>query len=194
MGALSWRGDNASFDLHLSHAETKLVGNGAQSIQVLQLAPKSVFTAPDRTQNFYSGVTGEGTYTFNDETSISATLFGRQVNSRSYNGDDTDFDSCDDDGTILCDDDGSPVLDQNGNTVSSDYNAINNIGVRKQLSYGGSLQAVFKQPLFGPDHYSSVLEASYLIPYPGDPNYSFLTQADTASTSRTMRWPCTSPM
>ncbi len=193
MGALSWRGDNASFDLHLSHAETKLVGNGAQSIQALQLAPKSVFTAPDRTQNFYSGVTGEGSYKFNNETSISATLFGRQVDSRSYNGDGSDFEACDDDGTVLCTDEGSPVLDQNGNTVSSDYNAINNIGVRKQLSYGGSLQAVLKQPLFGMtnqfvagldyDHgrvnYSSTLEASYLVPFPGDPNYSFLTQADT---------------
>ena len=193
LGTLSWRGDNASLDLHLSHAETKLVGNGAQSIQVLQLAPKSVFTAPDRTQNFYSGVTAQGSYKFNDDTSLSATLFGRQVDSRSYNGDASDFGACDDNDAILCDDSGSPVLDQNGNPIPAAYNAINNIGVRKQLSYGGSLQAVFKQPLFGLsnqfvagidyDHgrvnYSSILEASFLVADPGDPNFSFGTQPNT---------------
>jgi iron complex outermembrane recepter protein len=193
LSTLSWHGDNASFDLHLSHAETKLVGNGAQSIQVLQLAPRSVFTAPDRTQNFYTGVTGQGTYKFNDDTSVSATLFGRQVDSRSYNGDDTIFGVCNDDGDFRCNDDGSPVFDQNGSPVSSSYNAINDIGVRKQLSYGGSLQAVFKQPLFGLtnqfvagldyDHgrvnYSSILEASFFVPDPRDPIYSFSTQPDT---------------
>jgi len=193
LGTLSWRGADATFDLHLNHSETKLVGNGAQSIEVLALAPKSVFTAPDRTQNFYSGITANGSYKFSDDLSISAALFGRQVNTRSYNGDDTDFDACDDDDSILCDDDGSPVLDQNGNTISSDHNAINNIGVRKQRSYGGSLQAVFKQDLFnmknqfvagvdydnGRVNYSSVLEASYLIPFGGDPDYSFLTAANT---------------
>jgi outer membrane receptor protein involved in Fe transport len=170
-----------------------LVGNGAQSIDILQLAPKSVFTAPDRTQNFYSGVTAQGTYTFSTDMLVSATLFGRQVNTRSYNGDDTDFDPCDDNDAILCNDDGSPVQDQRGNPLSSDYNAINNIGVRKQRSYGGSLQAVFKQDIFdlknqfvvgvdydrGRVNYRSVLEASYLIPDPGDPNYSFLTAANT---------------
>jgi iron complex outermembrane receptor protein len=193
LGTLSWRGDNASLDLHLSHAETKLVGNGAQSIEVLALAPRSVFTAPDRTQNFYSGVTAQGTYKFNDDVVLSATLFARQVNTRSYNGDATDFDACDDDAGILCDGGGSPVLDQNGNRVSSSYDAINNIGVRKQRSVGGSLQAVFKQDVSGMknqfvagldlDHgrvnYSSVLEASYLVPFSGDPDFTFVTAANT---------------
>ena len=193
MGTLSWRGTDATFDLHLNHVEDKLVGNGAQSIEVLQLAPKSVFTAPDRTQNFYSGITAQGTYKFNDDVSLSATVFGRQVDTRSYNGDASDFDSCDDNADILCDDDGSPVQDQNGNNISSAYNAINNIGVRKQRSFGASLQAVFKQDVFnfknqfvagldydnGRVNYSSVLEASYLVPFSGDPNYSFVTAANT---------------
>ncbi|HEX4480352.1 MAG TPA: TonB-dependent receptor [Rudaea sp.] len=193
LGTLSWRGADASFDLHVNHAETKLTGNGAQSIQVLELAPKSVFTAPDRTQNFYTGITANGMYKFNDDFSISATLFGRQVNSRSYNGDDTDFDTCDDNDEILCNDNGNPVLDQNGNAVPSSYNAINNIGVRKQRSVGGSLQVVWKQDWWnmknqfvagidyddGRVNYSSVLEASYLVPCPGDPNYCFVTAANT---------------
>jgi iron complex outermembrane receptor protein len=192
LSTLSWRADNATLDLHLSHTESKLTGNGASAIQELQARPQSVFTAPDLTQNFFSGVTGQGTYKFNDDTILSATLFGRQVNTRSYNGDDTNFDACDDNPDLLCNDDGSPVLDQHGNQLSSDYNAINNIGVRKQLSYGGSTQLVFKQPLFGMpnqfvagidyDHgrvvYTSVLEAAFLIPDPNTP-YSFSTSPDS---------------
>ena len=104
-------------------------GNGAQSIEVLALAPRSVFTAPDRTQNFYSGITAQGTYRFSDALSLSGTLFARQVDTRSYNGDASDFDTCDDNDAILCDDDGAPVLDQNGNALPAQYNAINNIGV-----------------------------------------------------------------
>jgi iron complex outermembrane receptor protein len=192
LGTLSWRSDNATLDLHLSHSETQLKGNGAQAIDILGLAPKSVFTAPDLTKNYYSGITTQGTYKFNEDTLLSATLFMRQVNSLSYNGDDTDFDSCDDNDDFLCNDDGSPVLDQHGNPASSDYNAINNIGVRKQRSWGGSLQAVFKQQVFGfnnqfvagvdADHgrvnYTSVLELATLIAYPSDP-YSASTSPNS---------------
>ena len=193
LGTLSWRGSDASLDLHLSHAETKLVGNGAQSIEVLAIAPRSVFTAPDRTQNFYSGITAQGTCKLSDGVALSATLFARQVNTRSYNGDATDFNACDGNQDQLCDDDGSPVLDQNGNPVSSTFDAINNIGVRKQRSFGGSLQAVFKNDVFGMknqfvagldiDHgrvnYASVLQAAYLVPFSGDPEHTFVTAANT---------------
>jgi iron complex outermembrane recepter protein len=192
LATLSWRGTNATLDLHVAHAETKLNGNGAAPIEALKLRPQSVFTAPDRTQNYYSMISGQGTYNFDSDTLLAATLFERQVDTRAYNGDASDFGACDDDSQYLCNDDGSPVLDQGGNRLSSDYNAINNIGVRKQLSYGGSLQLVLKQPLFGLknqfvtgldyDHgrvnYTSVLEAATLLSDPGQP-FSSITSANS---------------
>jgi iron complex outermembrane receptor protein len=192
LGTLSWRGDKGSFDLHLAHAETDLTGNGTAPIQELALRPQSVFTAPDLTRNFMTGITGQATYNFSDDTLLSATLFGRQVNARAYNGDISNFHACADDANHLCNDDGSSVLDQHGNRLSSDYDAINNIGVRKQRSHGGSLQLVFRQPLWGlenqfvagldVDHgrlnYSSVLEAAMLQPDPHAP-YSTVTSADS---------------
>lgn len=192
LGTLSWRGDQGSFDLHLAHAETNLTGNGTAPIQELTLRRQSVFTAPDITQNFMTGITGQGTYNVNDDTLLSATLFGRQVNTRAYNGDDSNFDACGDDANHLCNDDGSSVRNQYGNRLSSDYNAINHIGVRKQRSVGGSLQMVFKQPLLGLENqfvagldvdrgrlnYSSVLEAAVLQPVPYAP-YSTVTSANS---------------
>ena len=175
-GTLSWRSDVASLDLHLGHGDTDLNGNGASPIQELQQRYEAIFTAPDNTQNNMDLASLQGSFNFNDATKLSFTAFHRKVDTRSYNGDTSDFDECDDDDSILCDDDGNPVLDQNGNTISSDYNAINNIGHRDQTSDGGTLQISFSQPIGGMQnllivgadytngrlHYNSVLEASIL--------------------------------
>ena len=190
--AFSWRADKASADLHLAHSETKLNGNGASPIGAIEIRPESVFTAPDRTQNYYSLISAQGSYEFTADSTLSATAFERQVNTRSYNGDATDFIACEDDPGYRCNDDGSPVLDESGNRVPAAYDAINNIGVRKQLSYGGSLQWVLKPTLFGRrnqfiagldyDHgrvdYSAELEAATLIVDPDLP-LSSITSANS---------------
>ncbi|MEP6484391.1 MAG: TonB-dependent receptor [Rudaea sp.] len=192
LGTGSYRSDGVTLDLHLAHAETKLNGNGATPLGAIAERPQSVFTAPDRTQNYYDLINLQGSYKFNDNSIVSATVFARQVNTRSYNGDATDFEACDDNEEILCNGDGSPVVDQNGNQVPTTFDAINNIGVRKQRSLGGSLQWVFKQSVFGLrnqfaagldyDHgrvnYNSVVEASRLIVLDNLP-LSSLTQAET---------------
>jgi outer membrane receptor protein involved in Fe transport len=192
LSTLSWRADNASIDLHLAHAETKLNGNGASPIEAVESRPQSVFTAPDRTQNYYSLVNLQGSYRFSPDSTLSATVFKRQVNTRSYNGDASDFAVCADDAGYLCNDDGSPILDESGSRVASTFDAINNIGVRKQLSYGGSLQWVDKTSLFGMrnqfaagfdyDHgrvgYTSLLELANLIVDPDLP-LSSITSANS---------------
>ena len=191
-GAFSWRDDAvSSLDLHLAHAETKLNGNGASPIGALARRPESVFTAPDRTQNYYSLVNVQGSRKIGETSTVSATLFKRQVNTRSYNGDARAFDYCADDAAFLCDGE-APVFDQSGNRASAAYDAINNIGVRKQLSYGGSLQWVDRQAWFGKrnqfaagldyDHgrvgYTSVLELANLIVVDDKP-FSSITSANS---------------
>lgn len=192
LSTFSWRSDNASADLHLAHAETKLNGNGASPIGALAIRPESVFTAPDRTQNFYSLISTQGSWRLGAEATLSATLFKRQVNTRSYNGDARDFAVCDDDAGFLCDGDGAPVVDQDGARAPSSFDAINNIGVRKQLSYGGSLQWVDKHALWGHrnqfaagidyDHgrvgYTAQLELANLIVTPDLP-FSSITSANS---------------
>jgi outer membrane receptor protein involved in Fe transport len=193
LGNFSGRSDNGSLDLQLAHAETKLNGNGASPIEALAIRPESVFTAPDRTQNYYSRISLQGSWRFDAGSTLSATLFERQVNTRSYNGDASDFALCTDNAAYLCDgDDGSPLIDQAGGRVASTFDAINNIGVRKQLSYGGSLQWVEKTSLFGLrnqfaagldyDHgrvgYSALLELANLIVDPDLP-LSSITSANS---------------
>lgn len=193
LGNFSWRsGERGSLDLQLAHAETKLNGNGASPIEAIDLRPEAVFTAPDRTQNYYSRVSLEGGWKLDADSTVSATVFERQVDTRSYNGDASTFAVCDDDPAYLCDEDGSPLHDQSGGRALSTFDAINNIGVRKQLSYGGSLQWVDKASLFdhrnqvavGVDYYhgrvgyTSVLELANLIVKPDLP-YSSITSANS---------------
>ena len=148
-GTLSWRGDAGSLDLHLGHGDTDLTGNGAAPIEALNQHYESIFTGPDNTQNKLDLASLQGSFNFNDATRLSFTAFHRKVDTRSYNGDVSDFEACDDDEEILCGDDGEPILDQNGNTISSDLDAINNLSHRHQTSDGGTLQLSFDQPLFG---------------------------------------------
>ncbi|MEO7051586.1 MAG: TonB-dependent receptor [Rhodanobacter sp.] len=179
-GTLSWRGDAASFDLHLGHAKTDLIGNGSAPVEQLAERWKSIFTAPDNTRNDMDLISGQGIIDINDATKLSFTVYHRKVNTLSYNGDSSDFDECEDDDDIVCDEDhdDAPIIDQNGNTVSSEFDAINNIGKRRQASDGGTLQLAFSQPLgamenqfvAGLDYmngrlnYHSVLEMAVLQP------------------------------
>ncbi|MEO7432979.1 MAG: TonB-dependent receptor [Dokdonella sp.] len=175
-GTLSWRGEGATFDLHLGHADTDLTGNGAAPVEELAQNWRSIFTAPDETSNKMDLVSGQGSFNFNDATRLSFTLFHREVKTLSYNGDGSDFEECEDNDDILCGDDGEPILDQNGQPVSSQFDAINNISHRRQKSDGGTLQLAFDQPIGGLAnqlvvgldytngrlHFDSVVEAAVL--------------------------------
>jgi iron complex outermembrane receptor protein len=175
-GTLSWRGNSVTFDLHLGHADTDLTGNGAAPVEELAQRWRSIFTAPDETANKMDLVSGQGSINLNDATRLSFTVYHREVKTRSYNGDGSDFDACEDNDDILCDEDGAPVLDQDGHPVSSTFNAINNISHRQQKADGGTLQIAFNQPIGGLDNqlvvgvdysngrldYDSVVEAAVL--------------------------------
>ncbi len=192
MGTLSRRTDHLTLDLHLAHARTNLVGNGSQAVQLLQDAPDSVFTAPDQTRNDFDGAWGEASWQLAPHSKIAGTVFFRSVRTRSYNGDGTSFEACDEDPGILCDGD-APVLDQNGQPVGSAYDAVNNQSRRRQRSVGGTWQWILSAPLgaranqfvagldylHGRVDFDSGVEASFLVPYAPDPLHTYVTQPDT---------------
>ena len=148
-GSLSWRGDAASFDLHLGHADTELTGNGPAPVQQLAERWQGIFTAPDQTANHMNLVSAEGSFALSTHSNLSFTLFARRVDTRSYNGDSSDDGACGNDGAFLCDEDGEPITDQHGNPLPSIYGAINNISHRRQRSDGGTLQFAFDAPVAG---------------------------------------------
>jgi outer membrane receptor protein involved in Fe transport len=105
----------------------------------------------------------KGAARLNDSWRVAGNAYYRGIDTDTFNGDGTMFEECDVAGEELLveedfedvngdgecsdadDDDIEPVLDQNGDPIEAEIdgeeqNAINNIGTRKQESYGVSLQ------------------------------------------------------
>lgn len=149
LGTLSWHTASSTLDLHLAHGNTKLRGNGASPAELLRVDRAAVFTAPDITQNNLNSASLQGSHWFGDSTLLAANLFGRVNDSQSFNGDTMSYEACPGMPGILCDEDGAILEDQDGNSISSAFDAINTSGVRRQRSFGGTLQLTLLQPLFG---------------------------------------------
>ncbi len=170
-GTLSWRGQDSTLDLNLSHGDTELVGNGSAPVELLAIDRAQAFTHPDITENYMNLIDLEGTHWMSDDTQLSGNIFYRWNDSDSFNGDGTAYVGCDDgllyqeddiDTTAVGDPDecdgaadragATPISDQFGNTIADSNDAINNISQRKQRTYGGSLQYTFLQNLFERDN------------------------------------------
>lgn len=161
--ALSGRGDDWTLDLSGAYGNTKLRGNGASPVELLAMDRKAVFTHPDITENEQAQLILEGTRKLSEGVQLAGNVYYRHLDTDTFNGDGTIFDECDVDGEELLvedefddqngdgqcssadDDDIEPVLDLEGNPIQAELddaelNAINNIGRRRQESYGASMQ------------------------------------------------------
>ncbi|WP_431067216.1 TonB-dependent receptor [Methylotuvimicrobium sp.] len=156
-GTLSWRGDRGSLDLTLGANDNKLLGNGAVPVQLLKEDRNAIFTHPDRTitRMFFSEL--EGQFDLTDKVVISGNAYFRQNRIKTFNGDDSDYEACEDpvNGGFLCEEEGDEeerVVDINGNEVlasDSVEGATNNYSQTNMRSRGGTIQTAFGQDLFG---------------------------------------------
>ncbi|HBA66651.1 MAG TPA: energy transducer TonB [Methylococcaceae bacterium] len=156
-GTLSWRGDRGSLDLTLGANDNKLLGNGAVPVQLLKEDRNAIFTHPDQTitRMFFSEL--EGQFDLTDKIVISGNAYFRQNRIKTFNGDDSDFEACEDpvNAGFLCEEEGDDeerVVDINGNEVlasDSVEGATNNFSQTHMRSRGGTIQAAFGQDLFG---------------------------------------------
>ncbi len=161
-GTLSWRGDRGQLDLTLAANDNNMRGNGAVPIQLLEQHRKSIYTHPDQTvtRMFFSELSGE--FDITDNILLSGNAYFRQNRVKSFNGDDSDFEACedDDDQGFMCEDDEGRLENLRGNhiLVSDIYGdqdpeetlgAVNNTSQTHMRSAGGSLQTLFNNDLFG---------------------------------------------
>jgi len=170
-GAMSYRAAGTTLDLGLSHADTKLRGNGSSPAELLEEDREAVFTFPDITQNKLTQAVLQGTRDLSGVLQLAGNAFYRDLRTRTFNGDGTIFDECDFDGDEFLivepddddadgagcraddEDDADFVRDQNGNLIPTELDdqeldAINNIGSRKQKGYGLSGQLNFRADAF----------------------------------------------
>ena len=92
---LSWRGGTRSaLDLSYQHGNSKLTGNGALPIGLLAVDRDTVFTAPDTTKNDLDMVNLEFWQQLSGAIALSGNAFKRENTTDSFNGDSSEFESC----------------------------------------------------------------------------------------------------
>ena len=155
-GSFNFHFDRGEVNLTLVGNGNSLTGNGAVPVQLSQTNYEAVFTHPDLTNNNFFMSELDGSYQVAEHVKLTGNVYFRQTLTRNFNGDDSDFEECEDptfEG-LVCEDDGEgePVIDQNGRFVEESdavEGAVNNIAQTNQRSYGGSAQAALDYNLFG---------------------------------------------
>ena len=149
-GSFSLESEKGSFEAGLLLGKNRLRGNGTAPVELLAQDRREVFTWPDITENQAVQLTLQGERRLPSDWRLAANIFWRGVDTDTFNGDATPFESCDGSPPFLsevdCDDaDAAPLLDANGEPLPTTFDgaeldAINNLAVRNQGSAGASLQ------------------------------------------------------
>lgn len=151
-GTFSWQDERSRLNLTLSANNNTMIGNGALPYQLYRQDYQAIFTHPDRTTNRLFLAALDGSSWLTDNLELSGNVYFRQNRVKTFNGDDSDFERCDDGTGLLCDEDGAQVDDINGNAIpapNAQHLATNNTSYTRQRSFGGSLQSAWEQDFAG---------------------------------------------
>ncbi|MDC0598303.1 TonB-dependent receptor [Gammaproteobacteria bacterium] len=95
-GSISWRNDETSaLDVIYQQGKSELIGNGALPVGLLAIQRDAVFTAPDITENDMQMFNIDASHFITDGVLLSGNAFWRENNTDSFNGDGSEFESCD---------------------------------------------------------------------------------------------------
>lgn len=95
-GNVGWKENASTLNLSLTLADNELLGNGALPIDLLNTERSAVFTHPDSTENNMLMANLRGSHAWSDNLILASTVYYRRNNVETFNGDDTDFEPCED--------------------------------------------------------------------------------------------------
>ncbi len=156
-GSFSWRSDEASLDLTLTGTGSNLNGNGAAPIQLLGLDRQAVFTHPDNTRNSLFLASLDGSASLTDDIELAGNAYFRHNDIKTFNGDNSDFNACETKklAGFVCEGTGADeqrVFNVRGDPIKADervLGATQNSSKTQQDGFGGNLQSIFSDDLFG---------------------------------------------
>jgi iron complex outermembrane receptor protein len=146
-GSLDWqKSDATAISGSVTIARNRLIGNSVAPVQLLEEDREAVFTHIDRTSTSLAQINGRIRHSFNAVTQLDAVVYNRPSRVRTFNGDDTNYEPCDDRpfrGSMCLDDE--PVFDLSGRVIPEEPNgleldATNNTSATRNHGFGGSLQ------------------------------------------------------
>ena len=145
-----WAGANSRFDVSILGAETDLIGNGATPVELLDLDRSAIYTRPDQTENSLTQLIFTGEHAPSDNWTLRGNAYVRASDIDSLNGDDSDFEECDDDPGFICeeeDDEEEMAEDLAGNpipAVDALIGATVNRTATEQEGLGVGLESVWQ--------------------------------------------------
>jgi len=154
-GKITTRGERSRIDVSLTHASTELVGNGAAPRDLLEIDREAIFTHPDLTENRLTMIGVSAEQTVSSTVTLRGNLYLRSSDISTLNGDDSDFEECEDAPGFICEEesDGEELpLDANGQPIPADEDlegATVNRTETEQNGSGFALQADFLGNLAG---------------------------------------------
>lgn len=164
--ALTHRFGDHELELDVQLADGSLRGNGPAPKELLDMDDDAVFTHPDITDNRLARFGLNYNFQLSDEASFTVGIYGRRLETESFNGDGTEFEECDDGGDEVLvaefddvndddecdsavDSDIEFIVDGDGNKVDSDLNAINNRSNTVQEDWGADTQFEWESTFAG---------------------------------------------
>ena len=118
-GSVSKRGERSETNVRVTRGSTRLIGNGPLPVDLLVAERDSVFTRPDQTKNDALIVSVDSEYRF-DGWSVHFNGHRRRSDIDTFNGDDSDYEECDNDDEYICledDDDEQLITDKYGDKI-----------------------------------------------------------------------------
>lgn len=150
-GSLDWRTGDSELGLNVTSVTTELIGNGPAPVQLLEEDRDAIYTSPDETENSLLFVNLNGSHEFTPTVRLDGVAYFRRSNIDSLNGDESNFEECDDDPGLMCDEedeeivlgaDGEPIEaseDLEGATVNRSHTDQGTAGLTLQLGFSGPL-------------------------------------------------------
>lgn len=161
-GDVEYRGATTTLNASVTSGHNRLIGNGAAPIELLEEERSAIFTYPDETKTRMTLMTLKARHQRSASVSFDGTVFFRRAGIDTFNGDDSDYDECEDEALedFLCSDEGEgdPVERVTGGLIPADedneLNGTNNTSNTLTNGWGGVLQASVVGPLRGrPNHF-----------------------------------------
>ena len=150
-------GATSRVDASVTWADTDLIGNGAAPVELLESDRAAVFTRPDQTRNDLLQVNLVAHRETALGLSLSGNVYARASDIATYNGDDSDYENCEDEAQYLCiEDDGDQELAEaaDGRPIRADdavSGATVNRSETRQDGFGLGGQASWDGPVGGRD-------------------------------------------
>jgi iron complex outermembrane recepter protein len=146
-GNVEWRGTESRLAVSVVGGLSRLIGNGAAPVDLLEVDRRAVFTHVDRTSTRAVLVTVRGSRALGSGT-LDGVFYVRPARIQTFNGDDTTYGPCEDDdlSAFICDDEGEGDLVETpgGQFVPADddaaYDGTNNYSTTRTGGWGGTLQ------------------------------------------------------